>query len=124
MNLKAFLPKLIIFSALFLCVSAVNLFSQTLKTEKTGSVAPFVRDRDEGAGIVRKRTVESENVKINSSVKPSVNELPNLEKLVLSLINQKRADKGLPPLAWSEEVAKIARLHSENMVKFNFFGHK
>jgi len=40
------------------------------------------------------------------------------------LINQKRAENGLSPVSWSDEVAKVARLHSENMVNFNFFGHK
>ena len=30
----------------------------------------------------------------------------------------------MPPLAWSENVARVARLHSENMANFQFFGHE
>jgi uncharacterized protein YkwD len=47
----------------------------------------------------------------------------DLEKKAFQLINQKRAEIGLGPLVWNETVAKIARLHSENMAQFKFFSH-
>lgn len=47
----------------------------------------------------------------------------NLERLVFELINQKRAENGLPPLVWSEQAAKVARLHSTDMATKNFFSH-
>src|SRR5215213_968850 len=124
MKLKFSLSKFVAISALALSVFTVNLFSQTIQAEKTGSVAAYVRDKDEESGLVRQRSVQDEAVKIPTSVKPSADEIPDLEKLAFALINQKRAENGLPPLAWSDEVAKLARLHSENMVKFNFFSHK
>jgi uncharacterized protein YkwD len=46
-----------------------------------------------------------------------------LERKVLELINGQRAAKNLPPLAWSDDLGKIARLHSENMARFKFFSH-
>ena len=124
MNLKSFLPISIIFSALFFCVFATNNFSQTIKAEKTGSVAAYVRDKGEDEGLVRKRVAQTENIKIISSAKPSAAQVLDLEKLAFSLINQKRAEIGLAPLAWNDDVAKIARLHSENMARFNFFSHQ
>lgn len=125
MNLKTFLSKSVIFSALFFCAFSVNTYSQTIKAEKTGSVAAYIRDKDEDAGLVRKRTVESKTLrKSNSTVKPTADEVFDFEKLAFSLINQKRAEIGMPALEWSDEVAKIARIHSENMVKFNFFSHR
>lgn len=45
------------------------------------------------------------------------------ERKILETINNQRAANNLPPLAWSEEVARIARLHSENMAKYKFFSH-
>lgn len=45
------------------------------------------------------------------------------ERKILELINRQRAANNLPPLAWNDEVAKIARLHSENMAKYRFFSH-
>jgi uncharacterized protein YkwD len=125
MNLKSFLLKSAVFSALFLCVFSANLLAQTIKAEKTASVASYVRDKeDEDSGLVRKRVAQPENVKIVSPVKPSAIQILDFEKLAFSLINQKRVEIGLEPLAWSDDVAKIARLHSENMVKFNFFSHR
>jgi uncharacterized protein YkwD len=40
------------------------------------------------------------------------------------LINEQRAEKGLEPLKWSEDMAKLARLHSENMARDKFFSHQ
>lgn len=53
----------------------------------------------------------------------STNSTFALEKKVFALINEKRAEQGLPPLEWSDEVAKIARVHSQNMANYKFFGH-
>lgn len=124
MNLKTFLSKSVLIVAFVFCAFSINLFAQTIKAEKTGSVAAYVRDKDEAAGLVRKRKVESETIKSNSSIKPSASEIFDFEKLALSLINRKRAEKSLPALEWSADAAKIARVHSENMVKFNFFSHR
>jgi uncharacterized protein YkwD len=124
MKLKSLLSKTLIGAALVSGAFSVNLYSQTISAEKTASVAAYVRDREEEAGLVRKRVAQTEQVKKASVVKPSPEQIWDLEKLAFGLINQKRAESGLEPLAWSDEVAKIARLHSENMVKFNFFSHR
>jgi len=124
MNFKSFLLKSAVFFALFLGAFSADFSAQTIKAEKTGSVASYVRDKqEEDAGNVRKRIAQPENVKIITSAKPSEVQILDFEKLAFALINQKRAESGLEPLAWSDDVAKIARLHSENMVKFNFFSH-
>ena len=46
------------------------------------------------------------------------------ERLAFDIVNQKRAENGLAPLTWSDDIATIARLHSQNMAEFNFFGHR
>lgn len=124
MSLISNLSKTVVLSALVLGVFPANIFTQTIKAEKTGSVGAYIRDRDEDAGLVRKRVAPTELVKTNSFVKPGADQVLDFEKQTFALVNQKRAQIGLKPLQWSEDVAKIARLHSENMVKFNFFSHK
>ena len=124
MNKKSLRFKFIAISAFFLISFSTNLTAQTIKSEKTVSVAAYVRDKDEDAGLVRKRVVQPEIVRVNSSGKPSASQILELEKFAFTAINQKRAEIGLPPLLWSDEVAKIARLHSENMVKYSFFSHQ
>lgn len=46
------------------------------------------------------------------------------EKTAFDLINQKREEKGLKPLEWSNQLLGVARLHSKNMSDLDFFSHK
>ncbi len=123
MNLKSFLLKSGIVFALSVGAFSEAVFTQTSKAEKTDSVASYLRDKDEDSGINRKRIVTNDNVKTVSSAKPAASKILELEKLTFAMINEERAKIGLSPLNWSDEVGKVARLHSENMVKFNFFSH-
>jgi len=46
-----------------------------------------------------------------------------LARRLYELINEVRATAGLPRLVWSDEVAKIATSHSEDMVEYRYVGH-
>ena len=52
-----------------------------------------------------------------------VENLYNLEQQVFALINDKRAEIGLPELRWSEDVARVARIHSQDMAETKYFSH-
>lgn len=47
-----------------------------------------------------------------------------LEQDAFQRINAERGTAGLATLTWSEKIAKVARLHSQNMADYNFFSHK
>ncbi len=47
----------------------------------------------------------------------------DLEKKAFELINRQRARLGLESLKWSDDAARIARLHSSNMASHSFFSH-
>ena len=47
-----------------------------------------------------------------------------IEQDAFQLINVERSLAGLPALKWSEKIAKVARLHSQNMADYDFFSHK
>jgi uncharacterized protein YkwD len=47
-----------------------------------------------------------------------------LEREAFALINRQRAAQGLPTLLWSEEVARVARMHSQSMANFKYFSHQ
>lgn len=49
--------------------------------------------------------------------------IKQLEQKAFEILNERRKENGLSALQWSEDAAKIARLHSENMAKFKFFSH-
>ncbi len=54
--------------------------------------------------------------------KPSLN-IQELEKQIHELINRERENKGLSPLSWNNTLSKIARKHSQDMAKRNYFSH-
>lgn len=56
--------------------------------------------------------------------KPSAALIASLEKQTFELINKKRADAGLEPLAWSDDLAELARLHSQDMADQKYFSHR
>lgn len=47
-----------------------------------------------------------------------------LERQAFELLNQKRTENGLQPVSWNENIAKVARAHSQNMANNNFFSHQ
>ncbi len=59
-----------------------------------------------------------------SSEGVSASAIRGMEREAFNLINRQRAEAGLGSLKWSDKVADVARLHSNNMAEFNFFSHK
>jgi uncharacterized protein YkwD len=101
------------FVAVFLILAA-NVFAQK---------NPVITDDSKFAAsknvlITRPRIIENE-----TETKPAVNVF-ELEKLAFTLINKKRAASGLKELSWSDDAAKIARLHSNSMAENKFFSHR
>jgi uncharacterized protein YkwD len=43
---------------------------------------------------------------------------------VFKLLNAERREHGLTDLEWSDDVAALARMHSENMADQDFFSHR
>jgi len=46
-----------------------------------------------------------------------------MERSAFDLVNRERLNKGLAPLIWSDELAVIAREHSDEMAKFFYMDH-
>jgi len=55
--------------------------------------------------------------------KPSEELRISFEREVFDLANTVRARYGLKPFEWDDEIAKVARAHSEDMVLNNYFSH-
>lgn len=47
-----------------------------------------------------------------------------LEKEAFAQLNEKRIAKGQPALRWSDDLARLARFHSQNMADQKFFSHR
>lgn len=59
----------------------------------------------------------------NQSTNYSSLDLTQLELAEFDLINSYRTDTGLRPLRWNDEIANVARLHSQEMALNDYFGH-
>lgn len=46
-----------------------------------------------------------------------------LERRAFDLVNEERRARGQSPLRWDAELTRLARHHSENMARRNFFSH-
>ncbi|MFW6158323.1 MAG: CAP domain-containing protein, partial [Planctomycetota bacterium] len=49
---------------------------------------------------------------------------PELERKMLELVNEDRREHDKEPLAFDRRLAEVARGHSRDMMRHNFFGHK
>jgi uncharacterized protein YkwD len=55
---------------------------------------------------------------------PSASSASSLERRAFDLINAERRASGFAPLVWDEELCRMARQHSGEMVRQNFFSHE
>jgi len=55
---------------------------------------------------------------------PRTGEVREAEEELLAGINREREREGLTGLRWSERVARVARVHSEEMARARYFGHE
>jgi len=110
----------LLFSA-FLAVFSAGIFAQN-------NLMPnrMAFKLDAGGGALSASAVPAKFVGPAAAVHSSGNAAAvlELEKDAFQLLNVERAQKGLPALKWSEDVAKVARLHSLNMASYSFFSHK
>lgn len=70
-----------------------------------------------GHYVVTKRAVTP------ASTSPSLAEVTEIERRAFEQTNQLRVQHGLPPFEWDADVCRMARGHSQNMSRLNFFGH-
>lgn len=54
---------------------------------------------------------------------PSLSEATEIERRAFEMTNTVRLQNSLAPLAWDPALCRMARLHSENMVRRGFFSH-
>lgn len=55
---------------------------------------------------------------------PGLSDATSIERQAFEATNAIRAKSGLAPLVWEPELCLLARNHSENMARMNFFGHE
>lgn len=126
-----------IFSAFIISIFCFNLFGQT--KNEFGTLAAFT-EKPEVTALTRPRIVyeskaivaNKDDAKLadknavfipNTVLVTSAEEILRLERQAFDLLNERRKENGLAPVEWSEDMAKVARIHSGNMARLKFFSH-
>ena len=111
--------KNIFFLFLLVLTFSQTAFSQIAKGEKPKA---YLFSVGENRSILNRPRIYSSEPAKPAGKSKATNAL-DLERRAFELINRQRTATGLEALAWSDDAAKIARLHSENMANYNFFSH-
>ena len=112
--------------AFALTVSASAAFGQSNNSKRNARVI-YISSAPKTKGKVKKTKFKYSNKAKLTKKEPKSKKIKptdfTLEKKAFKLINEKRAKKGLSLLKWNDDIAKLARKHSENMAKHSFFSH-
>lgn len=106
----------IVFAFLILTIFSTASFAQTRARINFDS-RPDTGNMSRLAGSTRSRLTKSAN-------ESRVSSAGSIEEQVFALINVERSKNGLTELEWSESLAAVARLHSEDMANVKFFSHR
>lgn len=117
------IKSVVLFFGVFFFLFQTTALAQFGPGEPGESRRLFVVESSSSPASVRPRIVAAGPDKAGTSATPAVNPA-DLERTTFDLLNQQRAAFALPALAWCDEVARIARLHSENMARHQFFSHQ
>jgi uncharacterized protein YkwD len=60
----------------------------------------------------------------NTTTGKKVYSISNLERKAFDLMNMRRGASGLRPVIWNEDIARVARLHSQSMAINKYFSHQ
>ena len=84
----------------------------------TLDLRPGVSDSSGYSGATRTRPTAGGDLRSPSSSEAG------MERKVFGLLNAERRAKGLSDLVWNDDVAAVARMHSQNMASEKFFSHR
>lgn len=113
------------------CITIKGLSGQVTPTQKPAATA-------KPAAVPTRRPVATPRPTAAPTQKPAATARPTaaptqrpastgtasaIEKQVLDLVNAERAKYGLSALTWADDLASIARAHSQDMIRRSFFDH-
>ena len=105
-----------------LAIFSHTVFSQNSTAEQRPQ-AYLLSSGDTRPAISRPRRVSTDTVNDYENKGYELYKDSTLERQVFDLINERRVQSGLFLLEWSDDIAKMARQHSENMAHHKFFSH-
>lgn len=115
----------------FVPAGAQTGFSQNNPNAAAKNYYSFSGDAEKLARVTKPAIYDADSDKAKSApagsnpstAKSAAAAKAEIEHRVFDLVNERRAEAGLQPLTWNENVAGVARVHSANMANYKFFSH-
>lgn len=101
-----------------------TIFSQQNSNVNTARKIIYISNKVPEITRPRISVIKNESDKSGNIIKKLKPTDHSLEKRVFRLINEKRIENGLKKLAWNDDMANLARQHSQNMAAYSFFSHQ
>ena len=111
------LPALAALAALFISGNASEVFAQSGAQRP---VARMIGSSSPRPLLASPARCASRTNFVATSAAPAAN---GFERRAFELINDERRARGQEPLRWDADLNRLARQHSENMARQNFFSH-
>ncbi|MBD0324795.1 MAG: CAP domain-containing protein [Pyrinomonadaceae bacterium] len=118
------LPRLLLFCAFSFLLIASNALNGHAQTNSVRPVARLITPSGDGATFSSRPRTVSASSGIGVVMSPAVAAATSDERRAFDLVNAERRARGERPLAWDAELMQMARRHSQNMARQNFFNHK
>jgi uncharacterized protein YkwD len=115
------MPKQLFFALSLFAVFAGVSFGQPSVGPGSAAARLGLNNSDPLGILETDEADEKKTAGVRSSV---IIRLSSIERVAFDLVNQKRRESGLKPLTWNEDIAAVARSHSQNMAEFSFFSHR
>jgi uncharacterized protein YkwD len=110
------MPLILLTFVFLLLISPVLVLGQDLNIGQAGGP----NAHGDHTALARPRII----VEVSDATIETTTAEYELERHAFMLLNEQRTEHGLQPLVWHDEVAKIARIHSQSMAENKYFGHK
>jgi uncharacterized protein YkwD len=117
---------LLVLASLAVCQSAPaqNLQPRPVAHLISDPVAEARVSRPRRVGLEDGNPVTNVTAEPVTTTSPSLDDATAIERRAFEQTNQARVENGLAPLVWDSELCRMARAHSEQMARLEFFSHE
>ena len=118
------LPRLLLLCAFSFILVASSEFNGNAQTPSMRPVARLITSSGDSNSYSSRPRVVSASSGVGVVASSSAVGATSDERKAFDLVNAERRSRGEMPLVWDAELTRMARIHSENMARQNFFNHK
>lgn len=118
------LPRLLLFCAFSFFLIASNAVNSHAQTNSARPIARLITSSGDVSTYSSRPRIVTASSSVGVVRSSAVASATSDERRAFDLVNAERRARGERPLVWDAELMQMARQHSQNMARQNFFNHK